>query len=85
MIFGVFPPRASGHLPDETALHVRGWLVGRVADGAAGCCHAGEDCADRAATDVNAAGCVQTSRQTLAMIHKWLWVAVTGGCLDRCH
>jgi len=77
MMFGVFPPRASDHLPDEAALHVRGWLVDRVADGAAGSCHAGDDCANRAATDVNAAGCVQTSRLTLTMIHKWPQVAIT--------
>jgi len=47
-----------------------GWLTG-VGDGAAGSCHAGDDCANRAATDVNAAGCVQTSRLRLTVIHKW--------------
>jgi hypothetical protein len=31
----------------------------------------GDDCANRAATDVNAAGCVQTSRRRLTVIHKW--------------
>jgi hypothetical protein len=35
-----------------------GWLTG-VADGAAGSCHACNDCANRAATDVNAASWVR--------------------------
>jgi hypothetical protein len=47
-----------------------GWLTG-VGDGATGSCHAGDDCANRAATDVNAAGCIQTSRLRLTVIHKW--------------
>jgi hypothetical protein len=60
-----------------------GWLTGSLTARLAPVMQAMT--APTAATDVNAAGCVQTSRLTLTMIHKWPQVAITGGCLNRCH
>ena len=60
------------HLPDKAGLRIRGWLVDRkLVTARLAPVTKGDDCANRAATDVNAAGCVQTSRLRLTVIHKW--------------